>query len=120
MFRNRKKDMCALYPLELPVRYEMQERDRIAGQGRTLAISSELVRFEGDRPLPRDQRIRLVLAWPAALPDGTELNLWILGTITRSTLRRVEVRVFNYEFKTRRIKPVLAPVRDRALFALSW
>jgi hypothetical protein len=118
MFRNRKNETCPVYPLQLPVRYETQERDRIVGQGQTLAMSSDVVLFECDRNLRRDQKIRLILAWPAALPDGTELNLWILGTVTRSARDRVDVRVISYEFKTRRARsaqPVVAPARSRLL-----
>ncbi len=87
----------------------------MAGNGRTLAMSSVMVRFESDRPLPRDRRIRLVLAWPAALPDGTELNLWIAGVVTRSISGRTDVRVANYEFKTRRLHGISDPIRERPL-----
>ena len=112
------RDSYVLYPIELPVRYEMQERDGAAGQGRTVAMSSEVIRFECDQKLPRDRKVRLVLAWPAALPDGTELNLWIQGTITRCTLGKVDVRVVGYEFRTRRLRPlhrVEQPLHSRQL-----
>lgn len=109
-------DSYILYPIELPVRYEMQEQERAAGQGRTVAMSSELIRFECEQKLPRDRKVRLVLAWPASLPDGTELNLWIQGTITRCALGKVDVRVVGYEFRTRRMQPlhrVVDPVSSR-------
>ena len=117
MVRNRS-DSYMLYPIELPVRYEMQEQDRAAGQGRTVAMSSEVIRFECEQKLPRDRKVRLVLAWPASLPDGTELNLWIQGTITRCALGKVDVRVVGYEFRTRRMRPlhrVAEPVSSRQL-----
>jgi hypothetical protein len=106
MFRTQD-DSYGLYPIELPVRYEIQERDGAAGQGRTTAMSSEMVRFECDRKLPRDRKVRLVLAWPAALPDGTELNLWIQGTVERCALGKTDVRVIGYEFRTRRMRPMV-------------
>lgn len=117
MIRNRS-DSYMLYPIELPVRYEMQEQDREAGQGRTVAMSSEVIRFECEQKLPRDRKVRLVLAWPASLPDGTELNLWIQGTITRCALGKVDVRVVGYEFRTRRMRPlqrVAEPISSRQL-----
>ena len=117
MVRSRS-DSYMLYPIELPVRYEMQEQDREAGQGRTVAMSSEVIRFECEQKLPRDRKVRLVLAWPASLPDGTELNLWIQGTITRCALGKVDVRVVGYEFRTRRMRPlhrVVEPVSSRQL-----
>ena len=90
------------YPIELPIEYELEAREWIAGQGRTLSISSEIVRFECNRPLPVDRKIRLVLGWPVTLPDGTGLNLWIVGEIKSSEFRQVTVRVGSYEFRTRR------------------
>jgi hypothetical protein len=41
------------------------------------------------------------LAWPAPLEDGTNLNLWMLGTVVRSARVEVEVRIRAYEFHTR-------------------
>jgi hypothetical protein len=96
----------------------MEERDGVAGQGRTVAMSSGVIRFECDQKLPRDRKVRLVLAWPAALPDGTELNLWINGTITRCALGKVDVRIGGYEFRTRRMRPlsrVQEPMPSRQL-----
>ena len=90
------------YPVQLPVRYQTQHGDPIIGEGRTLAVSREALQFLCDRPLPRHAKIQIILTWPATLPDGTGLNLWILGTITECTGGCVEVRVGKYEFKTRR------------------
>jgi len=98
MPRNRRK---VLYPIELPVEYKLREKDSVAGHGRTRAISSDVIQFEADRGLPENRKIRLALAWPAALPDGTALNLWIIGTVTRSALCEIEVRIGSYEFRTR-------------------
>jgi hypothetical protein len=89
------------YPIQLPVQYLLSDRESSSGEGRTLAISSETVRFECDRALPVGRKIRLVLAWPAALPDGTALNLWISGTIARCAAGEIEVCVVTYEFRTR-------------------
>lgn len=90
------------YPIELPVQYEIDGPDHLRGRGRTLTISRETIRFACDRPLAKDEKIRLVLAWPAVLPDGTGLNLWLVGRITRSVLGEIEIHVGSYEFRTRR------------------
>jgi hypothetical protein len=82
-------------------------------------MSSEMVRFECDRKLQRDRKVRLVLAWPAALPDGTELNLWIQGTVAHCALGKVDVRVIGYEFRTRRMRPMVRveePIHSRTAF----
>jgi hypothetical protein len=91
----------ASYPVELPVRYQMQEGDPVTGEGRTLTISRETLQFLCDRTLSPNRRIQVVLGWPAALPDGTGLNLWIRGTIAGCVAGCVEVRVGTYEFRTR-------------------
>ena len=81
--------------------YETDLRDR-AGQGQILALSSQIVRFSTDQNLRVGQRIRMELAWPAPLEDGTDLNLWMFGAVVRSARVEVEVRITAYEFHTRR------------------
>ncbi|HLK48729.1 MAG TPA: hypothetical protein VKT49_11375 [Bryobacteraceae bacterium] len=49
-----------------------------------------------------NRKIELAVDWPAALPDGAKLNVWMTGTIARCEPDAVEVRVETYEFKTRR------------------
>ena len=100
-FMNAQDTNCVLYPIHLPVAYETDSRDR-AGQGQTLALSSRIVRFSTDQNLRVGQRIRMELAWPAPLDDGTNLNLWMFGTVVRSARVEVEVRITAYEFYTRR------------------
>ncbi|MBZ5577765.1 MAG: hypothetical protein LAP40_14485 [Acidobacteriia bacterium] len=101
MSRPPRTDLKALFPIGLSVRYEAESPD-CAGQGKTVAIGSELVRFLSDRDLDVGQKIRLELAWPAPLPDGTGLNLWMFGKVAKASFLEVEVRVSNYEFRTRR------------------
>ena len=92
----------ASYPVELSVRYQTQGANPVTGEGRTLTMSRDTLEFMCDRILSRNLKIQLVLGWPATLPDGTCLNLWILGTIARSAAGCVEVKVDTYEFRTRR------------------
>jgi hypothetical protein len=92
----------ASYPVQLPVRYQTQGGDPVTGEGRTLTISRDALQFLCDRTLSRNLRIQVVLGWPATLPDGTGLNLWIQGTIAGSAAGCVRVQVETYEFKTRR------------------
>ena len=96
------EDPHSFYPIELPVSYELEGGRRISGQGRTLAISSQSVRLDCGQRLPLRVGIRLFLAWPVALPDGTRLNLWIRGEIMRSASDQSTIRVIRYDFKTRR------------------
>ena len=105
-FMNVQDTNCVLYPIHLPVAYETDSRDR-AGQGQTLALSSRIVRFSTDQNLRVGQRIRMELAWPAPLDDGTNLNLWMLGTVVRSARVEVEVRITAYEFRCSAPPPVI-------------
>jgi hypothetical protein len=101
-FRNLAQ---ALYPIKLPVRYEILARDRIhgqQGQGLTVGIGSRAVIFHTDLEIEEGRKVKLEVAWPAALPDGTSLNLWVHGKVTRSASSNVEIEVAKYEFRTRR------------------
>ena len=97
----KRRAAAAFYPIEVPLRYKMDNQK--TGQGRTIELSRETVRFECDETLSVGLAIQLVLMWPAALPDGTALNLWITGCITGVLFGRIEVAISRYEFRTRRV-----------------
>ena len=99
MVRNSRRGTCVVYPIQVRLRYELE--NELLGYGRTVGLSREFVRFECEEPLSSGMAIRLILMWPATLPDGTPLNLWISGKIARSLPPQVEVRVISYEFRTR-------------------
>ena len=101
MSRTLRTELRSVFAMRLPVRYHI-EGEAEMGTGQTVAIGSEIVRFQGDRNLKTGYRIRLELAWPALLPDGTSLNLWMSGRVSSSSLAEIEVRVTSYEFRTRR------------------
>ena len=123
MITNLRNSSQSVYPIQLPVRYEIVTRDRIRGQqgqGLTLGIGSRIVRFQTDRELELSRKVKLEMAWPAALPDGTGLNLWIHGRVTRSTASDVEVQVAKYEFRTRRsVRLAITSVADRPVSNLA-
>src|SRR5579871_1791581 len=104
----RKRRLPTFYPLEMPLQYTLE--NQTAGRGRTFELNGEFVRFECDRTLPAGRSIQLVLSWPATLPDGTPLNLWVVGVTADALCRDVEVEVLRYEFRTRRtVKAPPAP-----------
>lgn len=103
----KKRTLPVFYPLEMPLQYKMDSQ--ILGRGRTVELNGEIVRFECDRTLPLQRNIQLVVRWPAVLPNGTPLNLWIVGTTTGVLCRDVEVEVLRYEFKTRSTPPANRP-----------
>lgn len=99
MVRKSQHGKCVFYPIQVRLRFEVE--NELLGHGRTVGISREVVRFESDQTLPLGRAVRLILMWPAALPDGTPLNLWINGRIARNLPHQVEVQVLSYEFRTR-------------------
>lgn len=102
MSRNPQRISGVLYPIELPVRYQAVGSKQLSGSAHTLVISSGTLRLSCDRALSAHLKIRISIAWPASLPDGTRLNLWIQGEVVRSVLKEVTVKVNRYEFRTRR------------------
>ena len=96
------RNSYASYPVQLPVRYQTQEGEPVTGEGRTLTMSRDILCFRCDRTFPRNRKIQIILGWPATLPDGTGLNLWIMGTVAGCVAGCVKVRLGRYEFRTRR------------------
>ena len=89
------------YPIELPIRYQLINGAGGTGSGTTTRMSSRGVVFISDQRLPVNGKLRLTLPWPALLPDGIELNLWIVGTVVRQDFRLIEVEISRHEFRTR-------------------
>lgn len=89
------------YPIELPMRYELISGAGGTGSGTTTRMCSREVVFISDKRLPVNGKLRLTVPWPALLPDGIELNLWIVGTVVREDARLVEVEISRSEFRTR-------------------
>ena len=101
MPRDRQRHPYLLFPIELPLHYQLDHPNHIDGTGRTVAISSQVVKFECDDFLQPHEAIRLRLAWPVALPNGASLNLWIAGRVIRSVRGEAQVALSSYEFRTR-------------------
>ena len=99
MIGKSRRGTCVFYPIQVRLRYEVEKE--LLGHGRTVGLSREIVRFECDEQLRLGSPVRLILMWPATLPDGTPLNLWITGRVARNFSHQVEVRVLSYEFRTR-------------------
>ena len=89
------------YPIEFPIRYEVINGAGQTGSGTTTRMSSHRLVFISDQRLPVKGKLQLTVPWPALLPDGIELNLWIVGTVVREDFRLIEVEISRYEFRTR-------------------
>ena len=95
-------DGHAVYPMRLPIRYELVNRPGVRGGGTTVRIGSHVVFFISDQHRGIHEKLRLTLEWPASLPDGTSINLWIFGTVVQEDSLLVEVAITRYEFRTRK------------------
>ena len=92
-----------LYPLVLPVRYEIlgESAGSGSGCGRTIGVGSRILVFSTDRILEVNRKIRFTLDWPVSLPDGVALRLWAFGTIIGVDSNIVSVAFSRAEFRTR-------------------
>jgi hypothetical protein len=91
------------FPIQQDVRYQCVKGSRIftIGVGKTLEIGSREVRFTTQQPLPRGQRMRLAMDWPAMLDDTCRMTLEIYGWILYSERGEAAVKIERYEFRTR-------------------
>jgi len=97
-------DHKVLYPLDLPVRYEViggrSGSGPVSGSGRTTRVGSRKVVFSSDRILEVNRKIRFALDWPVSLPDGVSLKLWAFGTVIAVDSNMVSVVFTGSEFRT--------------------
>jgi hypothetical protein len=91
------------YPLELSFSYIALRRGRViqSGWGETVEMSSSHVRVKplGLRDLDATD-IVMSVAWPAKLPDGTNLQLVIHTEPVRDSLDAAEFRILKHEYRT--------------------
>ncbi len=90
------------FPIERDVRYKTlnQRTETLAGNGKTLNISSSGVLFTSDHDLPVGTRLELSISWPAQLNDRCLLNLVARGRITRHNQGELALQIQQYEFRT--------------------
>jgi hypothetical protein len=90
------------FPIERELRYKTlnQRTEIMAGNGKTLNISSSGVLFTSDRDLPVGTRLELSISWPAQLNEKCLLNLVARGRVTRHTKGQLALQIQQYEFRT--------------------
>jgi hypothetical protein len=120
-FRQRSKS--AFYPLKLTFTYTASRDGRVIqrGMGETIEMSSCAVRAKFAEAIPAEVTdLRLSIAWPATLSDGTNLQFVVEGRPSWEGAR-MEVRFWRYEFRTapRRPVPVDKSVATNDAFALA-
>ncbi len=100
---QRSRQPGAYYPLKLDFSYQAYRRGRAIqrGTGQTVEMSRQVIRM---RPIEIETAgatdIKLQIAWPAALDDGTRLQLIVQGRPIWNRSQLVEVIVLKHEFRT--------------------
>ena len=90
------------YPVKMPVRYRFGDSTCFTEAGHTVEMSTDrLVLETGQRP-GVGTRVQVSIAWPAALSDGTRLQLVVTGAVTSVNGTRVTMDIRKHEFRTRR------------------
>lgn len=90
------------FPIERELRYKTlnQRSEILAGNGKTLNISSSGVLFTSDHDLPVGTRLEVSISWPAQLNEKCLLNLVARGRITRHLKGQLALQIQQYEFRT--------------------
>ncbi len=90
------------FPIVRDVRYKTlnQRSEVLAGNGKTLNISSSGVLFTSEHELPVGTRLELSISWPAQLNERCLLNLVARGRVTRHHNGQMAVQIQQYEFRT--------------------
>lgn len=99
---NTERRRSSRFPIERDVRYKTlnQRTETLAGNGKTLNISSSGVLFTSDHDLPIGTRLELSISWPAQLNDRCLLNLVARGRVTRHNKGQLALQIQQYEFRT--------------------
>lgn len=100
-FKDRRRRLR--FALDTGLRYEVAGRcgaEPIKGDGQVLDISSRGIAFFADRPLERNQRVKVSMDWPAKLDNQTRLRLVLEGVILRTRKNLVVINIEHPEFRT--------------------
>ena len=99
---SNERRRSSRFPIERDVRYKTlnQRTETLAGNGKTLNISSSGVLFTSDHDLPVGTRLELSISWPAQLNERVLLNLVARGRVTRHNQGQLALQIQQYEFRT--------------------
>lgn len=90
------------YPVRMPIRYRSADSKPFIDAGQTIEMSSTRLVIETDQPLDAETKVQVSMAWPAALEDGTRLQLIVTGKVIGVAGTRLTIDIRRHEFRTRR------------------
>lgn len=100
---HRKQSVGAYFPLTFAFSYIAYCKGHVVqrGTGETIEISSSGVRVKTAESVDASvNQMRLSIAWPVKLDDGTRLQLVVQGPVARAAATLMEVAFWQYEFRT--------------------
>lgn len=99
---DTERRLSMRFPIECAVRYEtLNPRAGIlAGNGKTLNISSSGVLFNSDHDLPVGTRLEVSINWPVQLNERCLLKLLVRGRIVRYRKGQLAMQIQQHEFRT--------------------
>ena len=99
---NSERRRSSRFPIEREVRYKTlnQRAEILAGNGKTLNISSSGVLFTSDHDLAVGTRLEVSISWPAQLNEKCLLNLVARGRVSRHNKGQLALQIQQYEFRT--------------------
>lgn len=106
---HRQRSTSAYYPLTLAFTYTAYSQGKVIqrGVGETVEMSSYGVRANFPEPvLSEVTDLKLSIAWPATLDDGTRLQFVVEGRPSWDGGRLAEVLFWKYEFRTAPRRPL--------------
>jgi PilZ domain len=109
---NTERRRSSRFPIERELRYKTlnQRAEVLAGNGKTLNISSSGVLFTSDHELPVGTRLEVSISWPAQLNERCLLNLVARGRVTRYAKGQLALQIQQYEFRTQSRPTPIKPV----------
>jgi PilZ domain len=88
------------YPLELTVRYQSLDRQRLSGEGRTVNVSSSGLLMVAPNHVDEGARMKVTIEWPSLLNGTTPLQLVTVGKVVRRRDSFLAVALEHYQFRT--------------------
>ena len=89
------------FPIELEVRYRTTRRhaDVLAGEGKTVNISSSGMLIAGEHDFPVGTGLEVSIKWPTALNDKEPLSLIGRGLVARKANGFIALKFSSHEFR---------------------
>jgi PilZ domain len=101
MTTAQERRLSRRFPLERRVQYRVRgERPALAGEGRTLNISSKGVLFTIDQTLAKGCAVQVEISWPVLLEDARPIKLVARGPIVWCDGDRAAMKIEGWEFHT--------------------